>query len=96
MGWAAASSSLRRHIPGAADGVRVERNVYRGDYAYTHTDAECDPNSNAGADTDSLPHTDAHAVPIAKPNANATRDQPFHLRHSQIRRGRYPGRSHQH
>ena len=69
MGWAAASSSRRRHTPGAADGVRVERNVYRGDYAYTHTDAECDPNSNADADTDSVPHTGTHAVPVAKPIA---------------------------
>ena len=54
--------------------MRVECNVDRGDYAYTHTNAECDPNSNASADTDSVPHTDAHAVSIAKPNAYAVRD----------------------
>jgi len=55
---------------------------YNGrDHTYTHTNAERHPNSNAGADTDSVPHTDAHAVPIAKPiakpNTYAVRDQPF-------------------
>ena len=61
--------------------MRFERNVYRRDYAYTYTDAECHPHSNASADTDSVPRTDAHAVPvakpIAKPNTYAVRDQPF-------------------
>jgi hypothetical protein len=72
--------------------VRVERSVYRGDHAYTHTDAGCDPNSNAGADSDSVPHTDAQAVSIAKPDAYAVPNQPFHLRYSRIRGGRYPTR----
>ena len=53
---------------------------YNGrDHTYTHTNAERHPNSNAGADTDSVPDTDAHAVPVAKPDAYADRVQPFHL-----------------
>jgi hypothetical protein len=78
MGWAAVESSLRLHIPGAADGLRFERNLHGRDHTYAYAHAECDPNSNASADTDPVPHTDAHAVPvakpIAKPNAYAVRD----------------------
>ena len=54
--------------------MRFERNFYGRNHAYPHTDAECHPNSNAGADTDSVPDPDAHSVPIAKPEAYAVRD----------------------